>query len=284
MKWLLPSKQDFLNSEQTHICCIISIESSSNSFYLLDTNIKAGSILKSELHLPFTSLKNFCICNLPDNEFFAFTNAMDYSYDFNQENFEERLVFIIDKNREIRILKSTFPSYGASSVYHNGIVYVFCVNYSGEPGEGPEKFIIKENRWVKLPPFPDIPDYSWCCEFFSMILVSSLGNSIVYLYDIYSNSYSDLPLNLSDSSAKLIFKHKEKAYLIETKGNLYESGWKDPYEWKISCKADSPFRNEMVYFVSNTLYNDSWYFSHDKLVYQFKLKNKRLKVFKELNL
>lgn len=62
-----------------------------------------------------------------------------------------------------------------------------------------------------------------CAIYKDKILVSGYHHSKVYVYDTFTNSYSELPLNFSSYRTKILHVKGSRALIVEAGNNIYES-------------------------------------------------------------
>lgn len=63
----------------------------------------------------------------------------------------------------------------------------------------------------------DLPDKSYFCscdEFYGKILISGFHHEKLYIYDRFSDNYTQPNILLVSKYSKLIFKHQRRAYII----------------------------------------------------------------------
>lgn len=109
------------------------------------------------------------------------------------------------------------------------------------------------------------------------ILICGYQHSCIYRYEIANKYYNTLNLKIAPNTQKALFVGKEKAYLIENSGSIYESDHKDTRNWNAISKSYMPAVNIISHKV---LYGDSMFFfisdNPIQSLFEFDLNGKQL--------
>ncbi|CAG9330093.1 unnamed protein product [Blepharisma stoltei] len=231
---------------------------------LFSYNPNTNIVTSCELNLP-NNLYGYSLC-YADGNLFCYGNCLNKAY--------QGTAFLINKEGKIKSLRDGIPSIYSGTIYKKGFVYVFGGWSNGKMLANARKFNIKSNKWQILADLP-VPGSLYCCEAIkNKILISGSSHSRLFIYDIYSNSYNKCSLKLCQGRKKIICKHYEKVYIIETEGSIYESFAGNIFEWEILFASNVQNRGMLMYKSYNYR---SVFFSIDNKVFRFDLKTKSVK-------
>ncbi|CAG9332219.1 unnamed protein product [Blepharisma stoltei] len=167
--------------------------------------------------------KGTAIIQLPNSELFCYGNYSCTGYS----------CIINLKTLEIKELPEGYPCSSAGIAYYNKCVYAFggCSQKKSWSSQAC-KFELTGYKWNKLPTLA--VSYSCncsCAVFENNILLCSEGRTDIVKYEIDRNSYT-IVANISSLSKgkKLLFAADSRVFLLESKGNIFES--KDGNNWK----------------------------------------------------
>ncbi|CAG9333590.1 unnamed protein product [Blepharisma stoltei] len=181
--------------------------------------------------------------------------------------------------RSFPSLREYFFSFGL--IYWDQCIYVFGRSKNRQSASYAEKIDFAENRWTKLATLP-VGIINCSCAFFRhSIIIAGWGKDSIYQYNIDLDSYSEI-LGIVHPYGKLIFVAESRVYVIETKGNIIESGIEDEYSWKIIGKSPLTVSFQILWIS----YKESIYISGyskygtDIPIYRFDINRRQLSIIK----
>ncbi|CAG9321856.1 unnamed protein product [Blepharisma stoltei] len=197
-----------------------------------------------------------CICSLPGNKSFCYRGYCNYS--------NHDIAFIIDEDHKIQILPSKMSTVGYCLTYYNNYFYMF-----GDSSLC--RYNLIKQRWEKLTSNALSDDYCSCISLNGMILVALYDYAYMFIFDLWTFSYSSCTLELEQDSTKILCKYNNVAYLINFSGLIWESDENNLYIWNIISPCNP------LYFYTYSIkvfYKNSWYFNMDSVIMKFNLDKK----------
>ncbi|CAG9331260.1 unnamed protein product [Blepharisma stoltei] len=231
----------------------------SNVLSIVD--IKNLSKEERKIALPEPINRFTLMCQLPNNRIFCYGNWLPMS----------GLAFIIHSDFKIELLSSGKPFFASGGVYFNGKVYVFG-GYNGKAVSASQIYSLQENRWQNTTDLQEPGTFSNCDSYKGKILLSGIKHSKLYIYDTFSECYTDL-LQLTPDSCKIICVGNSRGYVLQTSGDIFESEEDNIYSWK-SLGNSSVFGTNLIsykVYLENSVY---FIFCYGNL-YQFNLSTKK---------
>ncbi|CAG9335646.1 unnamed protein product [Blepharisma stoltei] len=188
---------------------------------------------KYSIKFPRQTLFMPSIVRLPNNELACFGCFVSATYTngvLYRDNIESFICIINSLTMKIT-RKLTFPGRhraGCTTVFIKGYVYIICLPHN-DTIYTLLKYDLSRNSLKKLARLK-LGSYSLnLLSFEDNILIGSNDRN-AYIYDLYSNSYSEIPL-IAFYGHKVFISSKGRAYYLEFEGFIYESGFKNPYIW-----------------------------------------------------
>ncbi|CAG9334248.1 unnamed protein product [Blepharisma stoltei] len=206
----------------------------SNSFENIYQKINLESFTK-EIIKGFPSI--YYLCNLPNNE------TLFMSIGFSSLSADNHLCIVSDCIKITLIASREFSTILAAE-YYEGNIFLIEKKEIFDPDFDKSiwfttkfylhKMRMKTRKWSRLSEIP-CKNYQYSLlGFFKKIILVSAENCEMIEYDIFTRSFSVLPLELA-IGYKLLQKNQNKLYLINLPGNIYESQIADSYSWNIIC-------------------------------------------------
>lgn len=246
-----------------------------DSKILRSISFRDWEIEYNELALPVNIDFRTCMCLIPGMKIFCYGNTHD--------QVPTGLTFTVDFQNNVKMLATGTPSRSAGAAYCNGWVYVFGGHSLDKPLALAEKYSLTRNVWTKLNPLPKAFYYPGVCNLGNYMIMSGVGTSFAYIYDILISSYQQVIKLDEENSTKIICQGNQRGYIIETKGKIWESRIGDPYIWQVIEESDIPSWHLVSYRVS---YMNNIYFITDEYpcptLYRFSLDTKDCKIIRSI--
>ncbi|CAG9321866.1 unnamed protein product [Blepharisma stoltei] len=237
--------------------------------YYIKTNLETFVSSKYQYKVLEKCKSPPCICSLPNDELFCYGFELaDYSFSGS--------AYILNSYNRIKKLPDGIPCFGGTGIYYENAVYIFGGSRYGFdlypiPLNNARKFDFLQNKWMRLANLPEPSLYLFITEFFDEILIAEYEVSKIYSYDIFSNIYSEIPLELAMHSAKILFRYEDRAYLIDSKRMINVSGIKDSFTWENIGQINRIAGFKIYQWA---YYSGSIYFGIGKSIYKFFMKKK----------
>lgn len=227
-----------------------------NSF---ETQIKEQNILPGDINW-FIS-----ICEIPNKSKFCFGNITG-------------LTFLIDQDKNIRLLPDGKPNWGLVSKYHKNFVYAI-----GGENKLAEKYNLRENIWESCALIPFNYNFygSRCAILGNKIVIVGFYFRKVIIYDIIQNTYLEMTgISLGLNVDKFTFTGKNRVYIGEHNKKFYESAENDLTSWTCISKTNPVIGNYQISYCC--MINESVLFMNYSNLYEFNLSTKEIKQIKGL--
>ncbi|CAG9334251.1 unnamed protein product [Blepharisma stoltei] len=219
----------------------------------------SGSLMKQE------SL----ITLLPDGDLFCVGKGDEYS-----DSITQGACFIIDKKCNIKqSINLNFFKKVLYAIYYDGDIYIFGSDQYWLKRIQVKKYSLRKKRFSSMGVNANRLTFSCCDVFVNAIILTGYEERFICIYDIFSNSFTELSLDLKAYSAKVICSRDDKAYIISVSEGIYESGLFNPYEWTLLSKTNIASCH-CYGLIAN--YKDCCYFLHGKTYYWFNFNDKAL--------
>ncbi|CAG9321481.1 unnamed protein product [Blepharisma stoltei] len=213
---------------------------------LVISNPEANTIKKIQIQMPEPLSKCTCVIQMPNYWLFCYGNI---------DPFTGIACMISTKDLTYKILPSWKPCCCSGGTYYLESVYIFG-GFKGPSMDLAMKFDIAKSEWKSLSALPKPSIKCSCAVFFRNILISGNDHNCLYVYDTDIDSYSVSEVKVNAYKNKYLFSGNQRAYIMQTSGDIYESDLKNPYFWK------SIGRCELYgyYQMGKIAYDNSFYF------------------------
>ncbi|CAG9332324.1 unnamed protein product [Blepharisma stoltei] len=236
-----------------------------NTKNLRSISFRDWEIEDNELSLPFNVDFRTCMCLIPDGKIFCFGSMIDAKV--------TGVTFTMAFDNKVQVLAVGTPCRSSSAAFFEGCVYCFGGNDGNQPMTLAERYSLERNVWTKLPVLPNSTYYASTCVFANKMLISGLGLTFMFIYDPLAMSYDKTLTFADEGSTKIICEGLGRAFVIETKGKIYESGIGNPYDWQPVENSDIPnwhlvshrasFMNYVYFIIDEYPCPGLYYFSLD---------------------
>ncbi|CAG9333604.1 unnamed protein product [Blepharisma stoltei] len=154
------------------------------------------------------------------------------------------------------------------------------------------KYDMARDKYANLAPFSFKDLYCFNCICFEDEMLMGTSKGYLYLYDFYTNSYSKIAVfdstkigTFNDIIKYILLSGRTNAYRIESKGDIYESGFKNPYIWYKVRRSEFPewfFGSSWTYYNNFIFIRESSLSEFDNIkaesiYFEFNLEDKTLK-------
>ncbi|CAG9313454.1 unnamed protein product [Blepharisma stoltei] len=169
--------------------------------------------------------------------------------------------FIIDSLGNIKSISTYKNKSILSAIYVGGCIFACCNGFKSWA-----KYIIQRNEWSELTPLPQSL-FTESALFQNYILLGSNSSSKIIYYDMLIDCFSEISLNLKQSTTKTIVVQDRRIFIIEFSQYIYEST-DNLITWNTIGEC-----SELIARLSRTsypiFYKEKIYFLTDHEIYAF---------------